>query len=62
LDFDYNIENARRDGCVIINNTEITSEDKERLDNFIENTKNGNEDYIRIFRRSEIKEDEFKRR
>ena len=61
LPLDYNIENAKQDGCIIINNNQISTEDKERLEDFIEKTKNGNEDYIRIFRKSEIKE-EFKRR
>lgn len=61
LPLDYNLENAKQDGCIIINNNQISTEDKERLEDFIEKTKNGNEDYIRIFRKSEIKEDEFKR-
>lgn len=50
------ISNAKQDGCVIVNNNQISSEDEERLDIFIENTKNGIEDYIRIFRRKELKE------
>ena len=56
LPSDYNLENAKQDRCVIVNNNQISSEDDERLDTFIENTKNGIEDYIRIFRRNEIKE------
>ena len=62
LPSDYNLENAKQDECVIVNNNQISLEDEVKLDDFIENTKNGNEDYIRIFRKSEIKEDEFKRR
>lgn len=56
LPLDYNIENAKQDGCVIVNNNQISSEDEGKLDDFIGNTKNGNEDYIRIFRKDELKE------
>ena len=62
LPVDYNMEKAKQDGCVIVNNNQISSDDEEKLDNFIENTKNGNEDYIRIFRKFEIKENDFNRR
>ena len=53
LPSDYNLENAKQDECIIVNNNQISSEDESKLDKFIEKTKNGNEDYIRIFRRNE---------
>lgn len=56
IPFDYNIESAKQDGCIIVNDNKISSEDEERLEKFIENKKNEIEDYIRIFRRNEIKE------
>lgn len=56
LPSDYNLENAIQDECIIINNNQISSADEENLDDFIEKTKNGVEDFIRIFRRNEIKE------
>ena len=56
LPSDYNIESAKQDGCTIVNDNKISSEDEERLEDFIEKTKNGIEDYIRIFRRNELKE------
>lgn len=62
LPLDYDIESAEQDGCIIINKLKMKEEDKEKLNDFIKNTKNGNNDYIRIFRRDEIKEDDFKRR
>ena len=62
LPLDYNREIAEQDGCIIIDKLEIKEEDKEKLNNFIKNTKNGDNDYIRIFRIDEIKEEEFKRK
>lgn len=50
LPSDYNIQNAEKDGCIIVNHVKMKEEDKEKVDNFIVNTKNGNNDYIRIFR------------
>lgn len=45
---DYNIKQAIEDGCFVVDNFEILSEDRNQLETFIENTKNGKNDFIRI--------------
>lgn len=45
---DYTLENAIQDGCFVLKNNEVISEDKEQIDEFIKDTKEGKEDFIRI--------------
>ena len=49
LPYNYTTKNAESDGCVVIEDYEIKIESKEKLNKFIENTKNKNDDYIRIY-------------
>lgn len=50
LPIDYSMEQAEIDGCITIYENRISENNIEKLDAFISNTKNGNEDYIRIVR------------
>lgn len=45
---EYNKENALIDNCLVVENNIIADSDKEKLFKFINNTKNKNEDFIRI--------------
>jgi hypothetical protein len=45
----YSIEEALADGCFVVDDYEIISEDKEQLDKFIQNIEEGKEDYIRTY-------------
>ena len=49
LPYNYTTQNAESDGCVVIEDYEIKIQSKEKLNKFIENTKNKNDDYIRIY-------------
>ena len=57
LPLDYNIENAKEDGCIIINDLEINEDNQKILNDFIYKTKKENNEYIRIFTQSQIKTD-----
>lgn len=48
---DYSIEDAKKDGCIIIYNDE--TEEKDKIDSFIEKTKNGQKAFIRIYNKKE---------
>ena len=48
LPLNYTREQAIEDGCFVISNGEVLSNDKRQLDDFVENTKNNNNDFIRI--------------
>lgn len=46
---DYTLEEAVSDNCFVINEEgEVISKNRERITEFVSNTKNGNEDFIRI--------------
>lgn len=45
---DYTLENAIQDGCFVLKNNEVISENKEQINEFVKNTKEGKEDFIRI--------------
>ncbi len=45
----YSVEEALKDGCFVIENEKVISEDKERLDEFLNSAKNGKEGFIRIY-------------
>ena len=47
---DYSKEQAVLDNCVVIYNSEVISDNKFRIEQFVENTKNNKEDFIRIVR------------
>ncbi len=46
---DYSIENAIQDGCIVINNNRIISNNGEEIDKFVEDTDNNINSFIRIF-------------
>ena len=47
---DYSKEQAILDNCVVIYNSEVISNNKLRIEEFVENTNNNKEDFIRIVR------------
>lgn len=47
---DYSKEQAILDNCVVIYNLEVISNNKLRIEEFVENTNNNKEDFIRIVR------------
>lgn len=47
---DYSKEQAILDNCVVIHNSEVNSDNKLRIEEFVENTRNNKEDFIRIVR------------
>ncbi len=50
IDENYTIEQAFEDGCFVINNNgEVLSNDKNLFKQFVNNSLNGNESYIRIY-------------
>lgn len=50
---DYSKEQAILDNCVVVYNSEVISNNKSRIEEFVENTKNNKEDFIRIVRTQE---------
>ena len=46
---DYSVEDAIKDGCFTIEKNRLISKDKDQFDKFIENTKKGENDFIRIY-------------
>lgn len=53
LPSDYSIEQAIQDGCVVIENNTLKSSNINKIDEFIANSENGENGYIRIY----VKED-----
>ena len=49
LSKDYSIENAIEDGCIVLQNNKIISNNIEKLDNFIKKTENNENSFIRIY-------------
>lgn len=49
LPIDYSIEKAISDGCLVINNNKVISDNKELIDEFMEKSKNGEKSFIRIY-------------
>ena len=47
---EYSIKEATNDLCVVVQDNKILNETKQYLDNFISNTSNGVDDYLRIVR------------
>lgn len=45
---DYSIENAIQDGCIVINNNRIISNNGEEIDKFVEDTDNDINSFIRV--------------
>lgn len=45
----YSIEQALNDNCFVIKENKIISKDKEKLENFVKDTQNGKESFIRIY-------------
>lgn len=52
IPIDYTIAQAIEDNCFVVENYVILSNDVNQLDNFIENTQKGNNDFIRILESS----------
>lgn len=50
---DYSKEQAILDNCVVVHNSEVISNNKSRIEEFVENTRNNKEDFIRIVRTQE---------
>ena len=46
---DYSVEDAIKDGCFVIEENILKSKDKTQFDDFIAKTKNGENDFIRIY-------------
>ena len=46
---DYSVENAIADGCIVLQNNKIISNNIEQLDNFVHNTQNNINSFIRIY-------------
>ena len=46
---DYSVEDAIKDGCFVIEGNILKSKDKTQFDDFIAKTKNGENDFIRIY-------------
>ena len=44
----YSLEQAIADGCIVLNNGKLVSENENKIYEFIENTQNGKEEFIRI--------------
>lgn len=51
LSYDYSKEEAIYDGCIVTENNKVISDNLELLDKFIEKTGNGENDFIRIYRK-----------
>ena len=49
LSKDYSVENAIKDGCIVLENNKIKSNNIEILDKFIENTTKGESSTIRVY-------------
>ena len=46
---DYSVENAITDGCIVLQNNKIISNNIEQLDNFAQNTQNNINSFIRVY-------------
>lgn len=46
---DYSVENAITDGCIVLQNNKIISNNIEQLDNFVQNTQNNINSFIRVY-------------
>ena len=53
LQEDYTIEQAINDGCIVIENDKLLSNNLDELDNFMEKTKNGEKSFIRVYMKCE---------
>jgi hypothetical protein len=51
LSYDYSKEEAIKDGCIVTENNKVISNNLELLDKFIEKTKNGETNFIRIYQK-----------
>ena len=49
LSEDYNIENAIQDGCIVLQNNKVISNNIDKLDEFIKETENNVNSFIRIY-------------
>lgn len=46
---DYSVENAVEDGCIVLQNNKIISNNIEQLDNFVQKTQNNINSFIRVY-------------
>ena len=46
---DYSVENAITDGCIVLQNNKIISNNIEQLDDFVQNTQNNINSFIRVY-------------
>lgn len=51
---DYSIENAISDGCIVLENNKLKSNNIEILDKFMEDTRNGQNSSIRVYSKSPV--------
>ena len=49
LPLDYNVEKAIEDGCIVLQNNKIISNNIEQLDTFVQNTQNNINSFIRVY-------------